>query len=217
MTEFIAGGFSGLAQTIVGHPFDTLKVRIQNQKYKLKLPFYKYYRGIGYPMFSNTIVNSILFYQYDEIKNKVNNNFIAGGISGFLASPIIYLFDNGKALRQMGKKVHVRNIIRGTGYPMLTARETTAFSLYFGTYEYFKNKLGLNPLIAGGLSGLVNWTFTYPLDVMRNRQIVNSCSVSEAFKMGNLWKGFALCAVRAIIVNSVGFYVYELSAKHIQL
>lgn len=209
MNEFLAGGASGLAQTIVGHPFDTLKVRIQNQKYELKLAHHKYFRGIGYPIISNTIINSILFYQYDNLKAQTANNFIAGMFSGAFVAPIIYLFDNGKALRQMGRKVTAQNILRGNGFYTVMARESIAFSIYFGSYEIFKNNFGFHPLLAGALSGLSNWTFTYPIDVIRNRQIVNGISAKEAYLQGELWRGFSLCAVRALIVNSVGFYVYE--------
>lgn len=33
--------------------------------------------------------------------------------------------------------------------------------------------------------------------------------IYDAFKMGNLWKGYLPCALRAIIVNSYGFYIYQ--------
>ena len=31
MSEFLCGALSGITQTIVGHPFDTIKTRIQNK------------------------------------------------------------------------------------------------------------------------------------------------------------------------------------------
>ena len=31
--------------------------------------------------------------------------------------------------------------------------------------------------------------------------------------MGNLWKGYSACLIRAFIVNSSSFYVYELCKK----
>jgi hypothetical protein len=65
-------------------------------------------------------------------------------------------------------------------------------------------------MISGGIAGLANWTITYPLDVVRNRQMATQVSFYNALKMGSLWKGYAFCAIRAIKVNAVGFYVYEL-------
>ena len=70
-------------------------------------------------------------------------------------------------------------------------------------------KYNIHPFFAGGLAGLANWTASYPIDVIRSRQIASNCTVKQAYDMGNLWKGFGLCALRAILVNSVGFYVYD--------
>lgn len=208
MNEFIAGAFSGLTQTIIGHPFDTLKVRIQNKKYDLKLAPYKYFRGITYPIISNTIVNSILFYSYDDLNKKLNNPFYSGALSGLLVTPIIYIFENGKTSRQMNVPISYKRILKLNGFATTTTREISAFSIYFGSYEFFKKYM--HPLFAGGLSGLANWTCTYPIDVIRNRQIIHQCSIRNAIKMGDLWRGFTLCAIRAVLVNSAGFYVYEL-------
>ena len=42
MKELIAGALSGIAQTFIGHPFDTIKVNIQN-KLPIKHLNCKYY------------------------------------------------------------------------------------------------------------------------------------------------------------------------------
>jgi hypothetical protein len=73
-----------------------------------------------------------------------------------------------------------------------------------------REEMELSPLIAGGLA---NRTTTYNLDVIRNRQIYQQLYFMEAMKHGKLWEGFTFCAFRALIVNSVGFYVYELCNK----
>ena len=54
MNEFIAGAVSGFGQTLVGHPFDTVKVRLQNNVSLTKLKPQHYYRGVGYPLFSSS-------------------------------------------------------------------------------------------------------------------------------------------------------------------
>ena len=45
MDEFLPGALSGLSQNIVGHPFDTAKVYIQNNKPLHTLKPLQYYRG----------------------------------------------------------------------------------------------------------------------------------------------------------------------------
>ena len=84
----------------------------------------------------------------------------------------------------------------------------TAMSVYFTSYNYAKDQ-GLNSLVAGGLAGLSNWTLTYPLEVIKNRQMVQNISIKDAIKIGNIWKGYPICATRAVIVNSINFWTYE--------
>ncbi len=59
------------------------------------------------------------------------------------------------------------------------------------------------------MAGLCNWTVTYPIDVIKSRQMASNISISQAFRMGNLWKGFSICAARAVIVNAIDFWIYE--------
>ena len=87
-------------------------------------------------------------------------------------------------------------------------------SIYFGTYFNLKEK-NFNPLIAGGLAGLANWTVTYPLDVIRSRQIAQNIPMKQAIKQKQLWKGFSICATRAVIVNAANFWVYETVKKYL--
>ena len=76
-------------------------------------------------------------------------------------------------------------------------------------YKYARDDLEFNPLIAGALAGLANWTMTYPFDIVKSRQIAQDVSIKDAIKMGKLWKGYPVCATRAVIVNAVNFWTYE--------
>lgn len=208
MNEFIAGAISGFGQTILGHPLDTIKVRYQNGVSLNGLKPQHYYRGITYPLISSSIINSIIFGVYHNTIDKTNNKIISGMLSGAAASPIVYLFDLYKTKRQMGYKVNLKTFMNNKGFPSAFSRETIAFASYFVSYDYFKDK-GMGILLSGSLAGALNWTITYPLDVIRNRQMSNNISYIEAYKQGNLWKGYNICLGRALLVNSVGFYLYE--------
>ena len=39
--------------------------------------------------------------------------------------------------------------------------------------------------------------------------MVKNINFRTALKEGNLWRGYGLCATRAVVVNSVGFKVYD--------
>ena len=40
-------------------------------------------------------------------------------------------------------------------------------------------------------------------------------NVTKAIERGFLWKGFTVCIIRALIVNSTGFYAYELTNNYL--
>ena len=214
MNEFIAGAISGFGQTLFGHPLDTIKVRIQNGAPISNLKLTHFYRGVTYPLISSSIINSVIFGVYNKTNKNINNKFISGMLSGMSAAPFVYLFDIYKSKRQLNKEVSIRTFLNSKGYIACSLRESIAFSTYFISYDYCKDK-GLSVPISGSIAGLLNWTLTYPLDVIRNRQLVSNISMIEAYKKGNLWKGYSICASRAIIVNSVGFYLYEKIIKQL--
>ena len=208
MNEFIAGAVSGFGQTLVGHPFDTVKVRLQNNVSLTKLKPQHYYRGVGYPLFSSSLINSIIFGTYYNTIEYTNSKLLSGFLSGLAGAPIVYLFDVYKTKRQMNYSINLKTFINSKGYYAALSRESLAFSSYFISYDYLKEKTN-NTFLSGSIAGLLNWTTTYPLDVIRNRQMATNISFMEAYNKGNLWKGFNICAVRALIVNALGFYLYE--------
>ena len=97
-------------------------------------------------------------------------------------------FNNFKIHKQVNKPFTFDVLKKGIGLPECLYRECLAMSVYFGSYHYVKD-LGYNSLIAGGFSGLVNWTVTYPIDVIVSRQIAQNISMYDAFKQVHLWKG----------------------------
>ena len=208
--NFLFGGLSGLSQLVVGYPFDTIKVLIQNNIGFKNIKYNELFRGMKYPIYSNILINSILFSSYNMNKKIDKNYFLSGMLSGFMITPIVYTSDLFKVKRQTNTKINsIYKMFSFQGLFITSLRESLAFGMYFYTYENLK-QYGLHPLISGGLSGLTNWTLTYPIDVIRNRQIATNITLYNAIKMGYLWRGYSICALRSILVNSVGFYIFEL-------
>lgn len=210
MTDIIPAFCVGLTQVSVGHPFDTTKVLMQNNKKWFGLPFKSYYKGWRYPLISATLFNCTVFPVYQRTYKYTNNSILSGAFAGVMVSPLVYFFDTYKIKKQTNQPVSLSMFKHPRyGVPSTFCRETLAMSTYFGSYYYFKDDWKLNPFFAGGLAGLSNWTLTYPIDVVRSRQIAQQISMRSAIKMGNLWSGYSICAVRAIIVNAANFWVYE--------
>ena len=209
MTEFIAGCSSGIVQTIIGHPIDTIKVLQQTQQ-----PFHTnllhYYKGISYPITFNILCTGATFDINSRIKKITGSYYLSGFLTGGIISPIIYMFDVGKIHYQTNPTVSLSltNFSRINGMGTTFLRESFSNAIYMGLYFDMEERYG--PLISGGLAGLACWTFTYPFDVIKTRQMNNKkISFLEAYKLGKLWKGFSACAIRAVLVNAAGFWSYR--------
>jgi hypothetical protein len=72
MDSIYAGFISGIVQTIIGHPLDTLKTWSQNS-IRLKKPpinIVNLYKGIAYPMLQNPLLISTSFFSNHYLKEK---------------------------------------------------------------------------------------------------------------------------------------------------
>ena len=193
----------GLVQVFAGHPLDTIKTLLQNgQQYK-NLGIKQLYRGCGYPAFASVAYNATAFPVYRSCLEEYGP-YKAGFIAGVAVLPIDYGFGVGKIRRQCVRPqpIHFK------GVSMYSLRTVFASVVYFGIYEDYKKQVG--PLCAGGLAGLLSWTFTYPFDILATRQIAECINIRQAFNRGTLWKGYLPCAVRAIFVNSLSFKLYDI-------
>ena len=71
-------------------------------------------------------------------------------------------------------------------------KETIAMSLYFGVYHYIRKHDYCSCFHAGGIAGVASWWLTFPLDTLRNRQIVHNTTIRNAYRMGSVWSGVYL-------------------------
>ena len=195
--EFVAGLGSGIAQTIIGHPLDTIKVNQQNN-IKINKNFY---RGIRYPLICNSILVGMqfdLYYRY--------NSFIDSIITSTIITPLDYYKIKQQNQMKPNFKLMLQNFKKA--YPITVIRESIAISIYFGSYDYMKNKMEFHPLIAGGIAGCSSWLFTYPIDTIKTR-VQSDIALKDAIMTKKYFGGLGVTLLRASIVNSVGFFVAE--------
>ena len=205
--EFIAGGCVGMSQVIVGHPFDTTKVLVQN---KIKPSFHvkSLYRGWNYPLYSSLLCNSSVFAIKDKTYKYTKNYWLSGTISGVYQGIILYIFDLYKIGKQVKRNICIRDIYKNNGKYVSIGNEAIALSIHFGVYHTLREK-EYNILLSGGIAGITNWGMIYPLDTIKNRQIGKNISFIKAYKLGSLYKGYSICITRAFLVNAINFFVYE--------
>ena len=202
MTDAYTAGFlSGIVQTLVGHPLDTIKVRLQSHR---PLGVRSLYAGVTYPLLSSGIINSISFGVADATISYgyLGSGIIAGVVSGFVSAPIEYL----KVQRQSNhvNAIKWRDIIVSGQLAMGTTllRDAIGYGVYFPVFYHCKEEVGT--FKAGAIAGIASWTAIYPLDTIKTR-IQSGSTVKSSL----LWKGYLPCIIRAGLVNAVGWVVYE--------
>lgn len=206
MESLIAGVFSGLAQTMIGYPLDTLKVWKQNNS-SFHPSVRNLYKGIKYPLIQNPIICGSGFYTNDYLMKKTNNIYISSALAGFVNSIILAPLDYYKIRRQQQLNTNFFHCYKN--YSIVASREIPANLVYFSSYNFLK-KHDVSTELAGGCAGISSWVCTYPMDTLKTRMQTNvNLSLVNAFKMGNLFQGLTFCIIRAFIVNALGFRVYE--------
>jgi len=208
ISDYINGAVIGIAQTIVGHPLDTLKIYSQNNNLASFKPRYLM-NGLRYPIISNVISNTLIFGNYDTLLKIYDNDIIkASLVTGFFNSFIINHLDYVKTHKQINNYVNpfkLSNI--GLKYTIL--RETISTPIYFYSYHYLRHK-NYSPFISGGFAGISSWLLTYKIDTFKTRQqLYPKFSFTDIYKMGGFYKGLSVCLVRAFIVNGIGFMIYD--------
>ncbi len=196
-----SGACVGWSETLVGYPFVTCKVLLQNGASCWGHPLRRYYRGVKYPLMSSVGFNMVVF-PLHEFLCADTGHVVGGALSGLAISPAVYFFDKRMVRCQVGGRSALSR-----GFGMTCCREVLAMSAYFGVYYRAREDYG--SLVSGGAAGLANWTLTYPLDTLRNRQIAQGCSVRAALKQGRLWRGYSFAASRSVVVNAVSFTLWE--------
>ena len=232
MNEVIINSFiAGTAQSFIGHPFDTIKTYKQISPSKninflarnliKRNGIFYLYRGFFPSLLGGCMQNSLIFSTENYFKNLCNNNsYVSGFLSGTLTSLIISPSELVKTRMQINKRQTVYEILKNTritrGLWLTFLRDSFGFSVYFGTYNYFQNKYD-NPLINGGISGVLSWIYTYPLDVLKTKHQISNNTLKSVIKNSTfkqLTSGMSIMLVRSFFVNAGIFYIFENLKNH---
>ena len=205
MTEEIAGFASGTVQTLVGHPLDTLKVWKQRN---IKPNISQLFRGIRYPLLTGTFVTSGQFASYNWFNKHSESDVMCGAFSGIFSGLVLSPIDKYKISDQtMG------HYTSRYGLASCLMREIPANAIYFGTYSYSREN-NIDVLSSGAIAGASSWLITYPFDIIKTQvqsgELDTKTAILQMVQRKTLvTSGLGFCLIRAVIVNSIGFYVYE--------
>ena len=124
----------------------------------------------------------------------------------------------------------IRGLFRGG--QITVGREVSSYAVQFATYEGCRNFFGgasgdpgtLGIFLSGTIGGFMGWFASYPFDIVKTQVQTGRSSVCgkvnptsryvasqtwQQFGVHGFFKGFSACGSRAILVNGVGFLVYE--------
>ncbi|XP_014673341.1 PREDICTED: mitochondrial basic amino acids transporter-like [Priapulus caudatus] len=120
--DFVAGCLGGCAGTLIGHPFDTVKVRLQLQSqhkplYRNTFDCFKtiiqkesvlgLYKGLSSPMATLAFINAIVFGVYGSVIRHVDNpdalgnHFLAGCVAGAAQAVVLSPVELAKTYMQL--------------------------------------------------------------------------------------------------------------------
>jgi len=174
------------------------------------------YRGTKFSGPNAVINNVCVFNSYTFAKHEAGLSTIESGcLAGISATPSAFFLDGCNIIKQVkgsNAVISPRSMLLRHGLLTTGVREIVGLSAHFSAYEYSREKLGMNPLFAGGCAGLSNWTASYPIDVVRTRQIVWNASAWYVIRNLDLRAAIAAypaCAIRAIAANASVFWAYE--------
>lgn len=164
IVDVVAGTMAGINVTLVGHPFDTLKVRLQTQPHDK--PIYNglidcfqktikwegiggLYKGVSSPIIGQMFFRALLFLSYGESKRYFSNDnktplknyhyFICGGIGWgfgtFAECPID--FYKTQTQIQIIKSKTIEGYVAEYKNPIDCFRKVVAMNGYLGSYQGF--------------------------------------------------------------------------------
>ncbi len=207
---FIAGCGSGMVSVICGHPLDTIKCHFQTNK-SFNISFQNLSKGMVSAVQQSVLINTLMFGISDNIQKYTKSYYISGFMSGLfcalVTNPLEYRKIQYQTLGKCGKSIY-------KGLCACMVRESISWSIYFGSYHHLHDEYDIHPLLAGGVSGPLSWLSTYPVDVIKTKMqsttdSVTYKSIMRSIKPSEYSNGLKLCLLRAFLVNSVTFYVYD--------
>lgn len=162
---FVAGVFSGIAKNTVGHPFDTIKVRLQTDSTRFTGPLdccYKtlkaqgirgFYLGFTPPLFGWIMMDSIMLGSLHNYRRIIQRNFYQEegklDLKGCIAAGVLA----GWTVSFIAAPVELAKVLLQVQYGASKNKYTGPVSVIKDVYK--TNGLGINGLYKGLISTLI--------------------------------------------------------------
>jgi solute carrier family 25 carnitine/acylcarnitine transporter 20/29 len=208
LEDGIAGSFGGLLSTMIGHPFDTIKVRLQTSVNSqsaaattLKLlrdegPL-AFFKGLSSPLSAIPVVNALVFASYEKSKHMFQSHYgiedlslaqlgVCGGAAGFANCIVI------APVELVRTRLQIQTIA-------VEGSQLTRFSPFFSKMLFDSGQSAGEPKPAHTMYGKAK--YAGPIDCVRS--IVTTQGVR------GLFTGMFATAIRDVPGYMGQFFAYE--------
>ena len=240
----ISGSVGGVACTLVGHPFETVKTRLQTGQ--TQHLFRRLYAGLLSPLAGVTPTWAITYWAWrlgvslqPETTAPIPRAAIAGGFCGVVQCVIkgpveavkVVAQNERVSAPQAARALYQAEGIRGIYRGLLATTVHMSYSqvVFFGVYQAAQDRLPVDSLalrafLAGGLSGLAEWTSSMPTDVVKTRiqsgKTARGTSYASAFAevyrehgVRGYYRGFLPTIMRAFPANGAALLGIEMTNR----
>ena len=134
-----------------------------------------FYRASLPAIASQVLTTTLKYTLYNQLKRECNN-FLAGAMSGILASLVTHPIDVVKVQWQMADNAPLRPVLRREGwrlfyrgYKQTLIKTTCGSTLFYPLFDLFHEYT--NAFLASMASAVVSTTITQPIDYMKVRRM----------------------------------------------
>ena len=238
MQPLVSGSFGGAGSVLVGHPFETVKARMQLGVKPVWPGLARSFAGIAAPL-SGQIPFWASFYTGYALGTRLKwddsqgAQIFAGAVAGAVSSLMLTPADAVKITAQASgssARAALRSILREGGVPELfrallptLARMVPASAVWFATKEEC-TKLGCSAFVAGGMAGTMEWAAVMPIDTIKTRYTMAPrgtsvraviAEISAKHGLRGFYRGMLPTMLRAFPANGAAFACIDLCDTHV--
>jgi solute carrier family 25 carnitine/acylcarnitine transporter 20/29 len=239
--DYVFGCIGGFVGTVISHPIDTVKTRVQSNFNLIDaIKMKNFFSGIKFPIILVPVEKAIVFGVGTECKNNNIGSMASGFIAGFASTLIVTPMEYLKINIQNGLQLNLRTLKLSHAYNGIIptiCRESPGYAVYFGTYDtltkcYNREMSMAKNFLFGGITGLVSWLVIYPTDLVKTKiqDKNNTKTLTEIIKniwndpvsnkhvnlrIMNFYNGLSWALIRAVPLHAGVFTGYELSKKYL--
>jgi len=230
-SAYLSGSVAGLASGVVGHPLDTLKLRVQMNPHvnAAGVSLASLFRGLGPALGVQLVQSALLFGTYDRLRaawhefgggtrsSTTTTAVVAGAATGALIAPATSYLEALKCRAQtLGTCVAPPSVTVGLLATVLRCGAGNA--AYFAVWEALSsssdNTDASSVVVAGTAAGVAYWTVALPFDVVKSHQQVGNGALSVRATVASLparalVRGWLPAVCRAAPMSAACFAAFE--------